>query len=106
MWTKIKDFLEGIWHFLVKLAMEVWAPFSDYQWHLDPWKLGGFGSIGLATFFSFQANALILAKADIAYVTIEAGLVGSFITVATFLFGQSHNVDKAMIDKDTTNGGQ
>jgi len=100
---------------LERVGKEIWGLVSDYQYSLDVWKIGGIAAFVFSAFLSVTTMNLInvtfeLMKSGkdisqaVALVGIAAGLVTGFITVGTFLMGQSHNVDKAQIA--VSNGGQ
>jgi len=89
---------------LENVGKQIWAVVSDYEGDLDVWKLAGLAAFVFSAFLAVDTMNMIHAAKDVGIVGIAAGLVTGFITVGTFLMGQSHNVDKAQIT--VSNGGQ
>jgi len=82
------------------IGKQFWALVSDYQGDLDVWKIAGLSAFVFSAFLASDTYGMIHAGKDAPIVGIAAGLATGFITVGTFLMGQSHNVDRAQIGKD------
>jgi hypothetical protein len=101
--------MKGFLKALENVGKQIWAVVSDYEGDLDVWKLAGLSAFVFSAFLAVDTMNMIHAGKDVSTVGIAAGLVTGFITVGTFLMGQSHAVDKAQISTSvqvTTNGGQ
>lgn len=99
MFKKILDgvraFFVGAGQVIYHIARQLWALVSDKDWDFDPWKISGFGAFVLAGWTALKVIGLIdKGVTDAAVLGIPAGLVTAFITVGTFLFGQSRTNDK------------
>jgi len=87
-----------LWTAITKVLSQLWMLVSDYEKDFDPWKLSGFALLVLCAIGAMKVFALV-GKVNDTELGILSGLIGSGITVATFLFGQSRKSDAAMIDK-------
>ena len=81
---------------LVRFFAAVWALISDVEKEADPWKIAaliviGFCVAGGVDIFS-QVKDLPTEKLG-----ILSGLVGTGVTIATFLFNQSRKSDAALL---------
>jgi len=96
--------MKGFFTALENVGKQIWSVVSDYEGDLDVWKLAGLSAFVFSAFLAVDTMNMIKAGKDVGICGIAAGLVTGFITVGTFLMGQSHNVDKAQIG--ASNGGQ
>jgi len=87
-----------LWDAVKKFFGQLWMLVSDYEKDFDPWKLAGFALLVLCAIGATKVFALV-GKINDTELGILSGLIGSGITVATFLFGQSRKSDAAMMDK-------
>ena len=81
---------------------QLWSVVSDYQRDADPWKIAGLVCFGVAVYLALQTLDLAKSGKDVSVVGIIGGLVVTVGGFGTFLMGQSHNVDRAMINGETT----
>jgi hypothetical protein len=97
--TRVRAVFVRIGTFIWNLFRQLWSLVSDKHWDFDPWKLGGWGALGLSSWFAIKTVVILEATKDPVAAGIVAGLSTAFITVGTFLFGQSVTNDKNLPDK-------
>ena len=91
-------FLKTLWSFIVKVVQELLAPITDFENHLDGYKIGGFLAFGLVGY-------LAIAAVDLAYKNNIGGMTGlatfaSLIAgIGYWMFGHAKQVDSAMANK-------
>lgn len=96
---KLKDILTVIWVVVKRiikwLATQVWAPISDRDWHLDPYKVGGFAFYAIAGFISLKivGAAYVLSEGKLA---IMAALVSAVAGLGTYLFNMGRKADDTL----------
>ena len=96
MWKKIVL----VWLFLVaavkRILTEIWSVFSDVEKNADPWKISALAVLALCVaggvYIFVNAEKLPTDKMG-----ILSGLIGTGITIATFLFNQSRKSDAALL---------
>ncbi len=87
-----------LWAFVIKIAQEIAAPVTDFQNHLDGYKIGGFGAFVFAGWLAVQVIELA-KKADpnvLSGLVSLSTLVGTFIAVGYFMFSHAKDVDKTL----------
>lgn len=94
-WKGVWIVIKGVGLVIYHVARQLWSIVSDKDWDFDPWKLSGFGAFGVATWIALRVVDLSgKPTVDPVVIGTLAGLVTAFITVGTFLFGQSRQNDK------------
>jgi hypothetical protein len=100
MWDKFKTFVGRIWSAIVHMVKELFAFVTDYQWHLDGYKIAGFGAFGFAAWLATQ-TVQIAQKPELAGSALTlSGLVTVFSGVGYFMFGHAKTLDNTMALKE------
>lgn len=88
---KIKKLLEILaWPF-----KQIWALFSDRQWHLDPYKIMGFVCYASGIYLSFKIFPLAGSLSDVA-LGILSSIVGGLFAGGTVMFSQARKADDTL----------
>ena len=94
---KFKDFLVLTKNKIIDWLKKLLAPILDRQWHLDPYKIGGFFFYYQSYFFTKKVFALsLLPNTDTTKLAILGGLVTGLVTVGTLLFDQGRKSDDTL----------
>jgi hypothetical protein len=94
---KLKDFLLLARSKLLDWGKKLLSPILDRQWHLDPYKIGGFFFYYQSYIFTQKVFALSLSiNTETARLAILAGLVTGLVTVGTLLFDQGRKSDETL----------
>jgi hypothetical protein len=90
------------------IAKQLWSPFADRGWDLDPYKIFGAACVIAAIIFASKVIDLankafdLIAKAAadapqiVAVIGPIAGIVGVIATLGTFLFNQARKSDDTL----------
>lgn len=104
-------FLNGLWNAIKAIGKQLWSPFADRQWDLDPYKLFGAACVIASIIFAFKVlnlaykafDLIAKASADAAQIVSVigpiAGIVGVIATLGTFLFNQARKSDDTLKPK-------
>lgn len=99
MFKKIWTVIVAVATFIGAGLKQLWSLVSDKHWDFDPWKTGGWGAFVFSASLALKTVEILVATKDVGQAGIVAGLCTAFITVGTFLFGQSVTSDKNLPDK-------
>ena len=92
-WQKFVKGWLAFWVFVLKVIQEIVAPITDFQNHLDGYKIGGFLAFSGVAYLAFAAIGMA-DKGNIAGATV-IGTFGTLLSgIGYFMFGHAKDVDK------------
>lgn len=91
----------AVWAFLVKVVQEIAAPLTDFENHLDGYKIGGFGAFAIVGVLAF-AGIPMADKGNIGGATVLGTFASILASIGYFMFGHAKQVDTALAQKATT----
>lgn len=99
-WQKFVKGWLTFWGFVLKVIQEIVAPITDFQNHLDGYKIGGFLAFSGVAYLAFAAIGMA-DKGNIAGATV-IGTFGTLLSgIGYFMFGHAKDVDKAQASQPT-----
>jgi hypothetical protein len=96
MWKKIKDAAAKAWALVKKGLKQIAALFTDHEWNLDIYRIGGVAAYIIAGLIALRVSEL-LPTLDAARLGIGAGLASFVGGLGTTLFGQARKADAAIL---------
>lgn len=100
--TKAGAILATLGTFAFHLLKQIYSVIADKHWDVDGWKVGGWAAFAFAGFLAFQSVDILRATHDAIQAGVPGGLATAFITVGTFLFGQSVQSDRNLPNLPTS----
>ncbi len=95
-WLKAKWL--AVWAFIIRVIQEVAAPITDFENHLDGYKIGGFAAFGLVAYLAVAAVGMA-DKANIGGASILATFASLISGIGYWMFGHAKSLDTVLASK-------
>jgi hypothetical protein len=95
-WLKAKWL--AVWAFIVKVIQEVAAPITDFENHLDGYKIGGFAAFSLVGYLAIAAVGMA-DKQNVAGASILATFASLVAGIGYWMFGHAKSLDTTLANK-------
>ena len=95
-WLKAKWL--AVWAFIVKVIQEVAAPITDFENHLDGYKIGGFAAFSLVGYLAIAAVGMA-DKQNVGGASILATFASLVAGIGYWMFGHAKSLDTTLANK-------
>jgi hypothetical protein len=92
---KFNEFVKMVWEKIKDFIKKILSPFMDREWHLDPYKIGGF-LLYAGAYYLTQITFKLATTLSDAKIGVLGGLIAGFVTAGTFLFQQGRKSDDTL----------